>query len=82
MTDKEMEFANIIEIVDYYNNAGVIYGAIQKINEMIEKFGFNSEMVKPMGLCVGKYFRCCVGQRGLAEIERKSDRELLYPKHL
>lgn len=81
MTDKEIEFANMVEIADYYNNAGVIYVFIQKINEMIDKFGFKSEMVKPMGLCVGKYFRCCVGQRGLAEIERKSDRELVYPKH-
>ena len=82
MTDKEIEFANMVEIADYYNNAGVIYGFIQKINEMIEKFGFKSEIAKPMGLCVGNYFRCCVGQRGLAEIERKSDRELVYPKHL
>ena len=49
---------------------------------MIEKFGFKSEIAKPMGLCVGNYFRCCVGQRGLAEIESKSDRELIYPKHL
>ena len=82
MTDKEIEFANMVEIADYYNNAGVIYGFIQKINEMIEKFSFKSEIAKPMGLCVGNYFRCCVGQRGLAEIEKKSDRELVYPKHL
>ena len=81
MTDKEMEFANMVDIADYYNNAGVIYGFIQKINEMIDKFGFKSEMVKPMGLCVGNYFRCYVGQRGLAEIEGKSDRELVYPKY-
>ena len=82
MTDKEIEFANMVEIADYYNNAGVIYGFIQKINEMIEKFGFKSEIAKSMGLCVGNYLRCCVGQRGLAEIEKKSDRELVYPKHL
>lgn len=81
MTDKEMEFANMVKIADYYNNAGVIYDFIQIINKMIDRFGFKSEMVKPMGLCVGKYFRCCVGQRGLAEIERKSDRELVYPNY-
>ena len=81
MTDKEIEFANMVEITDYYNNADVIYGFIQKIKEMIKDFGLKSEMVKPMGLCVGNYFRCYVGQRGLAEIERKSDRELVYPKH-
>ena len=77
MTDKEIEFANMVEI----NNADVIYGFIQKIKEMIKDFGLKSEMVKPMGLCVGNYFRCCIGQRGIAEIERKSDRELVYPKH-
>ena len=82
MTDKEMEFTNMVEIADYYNNSDVIYGFIQKINEMFVNFGFKSEMVKPMGLCVGKYFRCVIGQRGLAEIERKSDRELVYPKQL
>lgn len=81
MTDKEIEFANMVEIADYYNNSDVIYGFIQKIKEMIKDFGFKSEMVKPMGLCVGNYFRCYVGQRGLAEIERKSDRELVYPKY-
>ena len=81
MAIKEMEFANMVEIADYYNDRSVIYGFIPKINEMIEKFGFKSEMVKPMGLCVGNYFRCVIGQRGLAEIERKSDRELLYSKH-
>ena len=81
MTDKEIEFANMVEIADYYNNTSVIYGFIQKINGMIEEFGLKSEMVKPMGLCVGNYFRCYIGQRGIAEIERKSDRELLYPKY-
>ena len=60
---------------------GMLEGTIQKIKEMIKDFGLKSEMVKPMGLCVGNYFRCYVGQRGLAEIERKSDRELVYPKH-
>ena len=80
-TELSKEFANMVEIADYYNNSNGIYGFIQKINEMFEKFGFKSEMVKPMGLCVGKYFRCVIGQRGLAEIERKSDRELVYPKY-
>ena len=61
---------------------GMLEGTIQKIKEMIKDFGLKSEMVKPMGLCVGNYFRCYVGQRGLAEIESKSDRELIYPKHL
>ena len=82
MTDKEMEFTNMVEIADYYNNSDVIYGFIQKINEMFVNFGFKSEMVKPMGLCVGNYFRCVIGQCGIAEIERKSDRELVYPKQL
>lgn len=82
MTDKKIEFANMVEIADYYNNSDAIYGFIQIINEMIVRFGFKSEMVKPMGICVGNYFRCVIGQRGIAEIERKSDRELVYPKQL
>ena len=33
-TELSKEFANMVEIADYYNNSNVIYGFIQKINEM------------------------------------------------
>ena len=72
------EYNNILKVVDYYNNSREIYGFIAKLEEMFAKYGFESELHTPNGLCKSEHFRCYIGQRGRAEIKSLINGETIW----
>ena len=72
------EYNNILKVVNYYNNSTQIYGFISKLEKLFDKYGFESELHTPNGLCKSEHFRCFIGQRGRAEIRSLINGEIIY----
>ena len=72
------EYNNMLNVVNYYNNSREIYGFILQLERLFAKYGFESELHTPNGLCKSDHFRCFIGQRGRAEIRSLINGEIIW----